>query len=280
MNLTQLADKYNDGYPAELQSKFQNGFTMIPHAVIHIRRLFDLNLGNVTQRNLLNSTGQFHIDADWDCVCPYTEAAAKKEILDLLDIDLSDFNFRKICEKMEIWNEDTIFEYHELLIYLFYEEFHYRRIMAYLGKYPTDKIFMSIASYSGMKINVDNDFYKSDLVDIPFCNESHATGIVLDSGKMICFDSDFGSKEAEQVIRRTHYRLYKKKLLRLNIQCHFDKVWEIFNKSEKIVLETPIQSQTGDYFCILHTLNFGIQYSTTKSYEYNSQLHILSLSDN
>lgn len=276
MNLSELADKYNNGYPVELQSKFQNGFTMIPHTVIHIRRLFDINLGKVTQRNLLNSTGQFHIEADWDCYCPYTEASAKKEIFDLFGIDLSETNFRKVCEKMEIWNEDTIFEFHELLIYLFYEEFHYRRIVAYLGKYPKDKIFMPIASYSGMKINLENDFYASDLVDIPFCNESHATGIVLDSGKMICFDPDFGSKEAERVIRRTHYQLYKVKLSGFTEQSHFDLVWDLFNLNEKIVLETPIQSQTGDYFCILHTLNFGIMYSITKSYEYNLQLHNLS----
>jgi len=261
MNLTELADKYNLGYPIELQSKFQNGFRMIPDAVIQIRKLFFLSKGKVFQRSLLNSTGQFHIPIDWEIKCEYTETFAKNEILELFGLDLSDFNFREVCEKLEVWNEDDIFDNNELLIYLFYEEFHYRRIISYLKSFPTDKIFMPIASYSGMKIDIENDYYASDLSDIPFCNESHATGIVIDSGKIICFDPDYGSKEAERVIRRTHYQIYKEKLRGFTEDCHFDLVCKLFNHNEKIILETPIQSETGDYFCILHTLNFGIKYS-------------------
>lgn len=264
MNLTELADKYNFGYPPELQSKFKNGFTMIPHAVIHIRRLFFLTKGKVVQRNLLNSTNQFHIETDWTFNCKYSEKKAKEEILELFGIDLSYLNFREVCEKNEVWDENDNFDYPELLIYLFYEEFHYRRIISYLRNFPTDKIFMPIASYSGMKIDIENDFYTSDLVDIPFCNESHATGIVIDSRKMVCFDPDFGSKEAERVIRRTHRQVYNERLSKFTEQSHFDLVWDLFNLNEKIVLETPIQSQTGDYFCILHTLNFGINYSIFK----------------
>lgn len=277
--LTQLADEYNFGYPPELQTKFQNGFTMIPHAVIHIRRLFFLTKGKTIQRDLLNSTGQFHIPGDWTSDCPYNESDAKKEILELFGIDLSEYNFRKVCEKNEIWDEDTIFDNNELLIYLFYEEFHYRRIISYLAHFPKDKIFMPIASYSGMKVDIENDFYTSDLTELPFCNESHATGIVIDSGKIICFDPDFGSKEAERIIRRTHRQIYKEKLHNFKEQSHFDLVCKLFNHNEKIILETPIQSETGDYYCILHTLNFGIMYSITKSFLYNHQLHVLSLSD-
>lgn len=278
MDLTELADKYNFGYPSEIQSKFKNGFRMIPHAVIHIRRLFLVSKGNIIQRNLINSTGQFHIDTNWEFHCKYSEKKAKEEILNLFGLDLSHLNFREVCEKLEVWDEDDIFDYQDLLIYLFYEEFHFRRIISYLKKFPTDKIFMPIASFSGMKIDIENDFYNSDLVDIPFCNESHATGIVIDSGKMICFDPDFGSKEAESVIRRTHYQVYKERLSKFTEKSHFDLVWELFNLNEKIVLETPIQSQTGDYFCILHTLNFGINYSIFKeeSSLYNLQLHNLS----